>query len=437
MAGIAGFASLPSRDRGRTIAAEQETSSVRSAIVLGAGMVGIGTALHLQARGWSVLLVDRGPPGRETSYGNAGIVQSEAVEPYAMPRDFATLVAIACGASNDVRYDPRALRHHLGPLLRYWWHSSPKRHARQSRAYATLIAQAASEHESLIEAAGAGHLMRRGGFRLFHRDARAMDAAIADAARLRTEFGVRSQVLSSAELLRTEPNLKQGGAGAIHWLDPLSISDPGELVGAYAQLFVRRGGTVRSADAETLRPDGTGWRVETEDGVATAEAAVIALGPWSPALLRRYGYRIPMVRKRGYHRHWRSAKPPSLPLVDAAHGYVMAPMEKGLRITSGAELGAPDAEPTPLQLVRAEEAAQDLLDLGAPLENAPWFGTRPCMPDMLPVIGEAPRHPGLWFHFGHGHQGFTLGLASGRLLAEMMTGEAPFAPAEPFSARRL
>ncbi|TGD99442.1 NAD(P)/FAD-dependent oxidoreductase [Methylobacterium nonmethylotrophicum] len=409
---------------------------MRSAIVLGAGMVGVGTALHLQQRGWSVILVDRGAPGRETSYGNAGIIQSEAVEPYAMPRDWASLFAIATGRSNDVHYEVGALPRHLGALLRYWWHSAPRRHESAARAYASLIAHAAPEHAGLIEEAGAADLVRRGGFRVLHRAARAMDAGVAEAERLRARYGVRSRVLSPAELGAAEPALKATGAGAIHWEDPWSVRDPGALVAAYAALFTRRGGTLRQGEADSLAPSGRGWRVATADGPVEAEAAVVALGPWSPDLLRRFGYRVAMVRKRGYHRHWRSRRTLALPLLDAQNGTVLAPMAAGLRITTGAELSRPEAAIDPVQLARAEAAARDLVDLDGPRENAPWSGTRPCMPDLLPVIGAAPRHPGLWFHFGHGHQGFTLGPASGRLLAEAMSGETPFVPAAPFSPGR-
>jgi D-amino-acid dehydrogenase len=399
-------------------------------------MAGAGAALHLQERGWSVVLVDRGEPGRETSYGNAGIIQSEAVEPYPMPRDWATLFAIAAGRSNDVHYDLRGLRHNLGPLLRYWWHSSPGRHAAASEAYSGLIARALPEHQVLVAASGANDLLRDGGFRVLHRTVGTMDGAAADAERLRERYGVRSRVLSPAELGQAEPALRQTGAGAIHWLDSCSVSDPGALVAAYVELFRRRGGSVRQGDAERLEQGAAGWRVKTADGTLEAEAAVVALGPWSPEFLRRFGYRFPMLRKRGYHRHWRSRRMPNLPLVDAANGYVMAPMARGLRITTGAELSGSDGTLDSVQLARAESAARDLVDLDAPFENAPWFGTRPCMPDMLPVVGEAPRHRGLWLHFGHGHQGFTLGPASGRLLGELMSGEEPFAPAGPFSPAR-
>lgn len=409
---------------------------MRSAFVLGAGMAGIGAALHLRRRGWSVAVVDREAPGWGTSYGNAGIIQSEAVEPYAMPRDWASLFAIATGRSNDVHYDPRALPHHLGPLLRYWWHSGPRRHRVVSAAYAGLIAHATAEHGALIADADAEALVDRNGFRILHRTARALDDATAEAARLRASYGVPSRTLSAAELAEAEPALKDRGAGAIHWTGTWSTKDPGELVAAYAALLQRRGGTIGRGDAGSLTRTSRGWSVRTADGTIEAEHAVVALGPWAPEFLRTLGYRFPMVRKRGYHQHWRAARTLNLPLMDAANGYVMAPMRRGLRITTGAELSGPDAEPSPVQLARAEAAARDLVDLGAPYENRPWLGTRPCMPDMLPVVGEATRHPGLWLHFGHGHQGLTLGPATGRMLAEQMSGETPFVPAAPFRPGR-
>jgi D-amino-acid dehydrogenase len=164
---------------------------------------------------------------------------------------------------------------------------------------------------------------------------------------------------------------------------------------------------------------------------------VVALGPWSPELLKRFGYRVSMVRKRGYHRHYAGGAPLDLPLRDAANGYLMAPMQSGVRITSGAELTAPDGKSDPVQLDYAEQAARQLIDLGQPVEKEPWFGTRPCMPDMLPVIGPAARHKGLWLHFGHGHQGFTLGPATGRLVAELMSGELPIVNPFPYRPDRL
>ncbi|MBR0796809.1 FAD-binding oxidoreductase [Bradyrhizobium jicamae] len=410
---------------------------MKSAIVLGGGMVGVSTALHLQRRGWSVTLVDRKEPGRETSYGNAGIIQSEAVRPYPMPRDLATLARIAAGRTNDVRYRLSSLHRHAGPLLRYWWHSTPERHREATLAWARLIAYAAAEHDTLISEAHAGNLIRRAGYRLLHRDPVALEQAIATAEENRRDYGVQFRVLSGSELAKAEPLLRDDLPGAIHWLAPWTVSDPGGLVSAYAGLFERLGGTLLRGDAQTLTQAASGWSVHTEQGRLDAATAVVALGPWSPELLRRFGYQIPLVLKRGYHMHYQGGTPLDLPLVDAANGYAMAPMAKGIRITTGAELTSPDAPATPIQLGHAEAAARGLLDIGTRVEPEPWFGTRPCTPDMLPVLGPAPHHRGLWTNFGHGHQGFTLGPATARLLAEMMNGEASSVDASPYRPDRF
>jgi len=151
----------------------------------------------------------------------------------------------------------------------------------------------------------------------------------------------------------------------------------------------------------------------------------------------RFGYRIPLVRKRGYHMHYHGGSSLDLPLVDTANGYAMAPMSRGIRITTGAELTSPDAPATPVQLDAAEATARGLLEIGTRVEPEPWYGTRPCTSDMLPVLGPAPRHRGLWMNFGHGHQGFTLGPATARLLAECMSGETPVVDLTPYRADRF
>jgi glycine/D-amino acid oxidase-like deaminating enzyme len=123
--------------------------------------------------------------------------------------------------------------------------------------------------------------------------------------------------------------------------------------------------------------------------------------------------------------------------LDAERGYVLAPMQRGLRLTTGAEFAPIDALPTPVQLAKAEALARELVDLGESLPEAPWLGARPCTADMLPVIGPAPRHKGLWFNFGHAHQGFTMGPVAGRLLAEMVSGEPPCVDPMPYLPRRF
>ena len=152
-----------------------------------------------------------------------------------------------------------------------------------------------------------------------------------------------------------------------------------------------------------------------------AGEAVVALGVWSGAVTKRFGYTPPLFGKRGYHLHFKPKGNAGLTRPVASNGFLLAPMRAGIRLTTGVEFARPPAPPTPVQLARAEPIARRVFPLDEAVEPAPWMGIRPCTPDMMPIIGPAPTQPHLWCAFGHAHQGFTLGPTTGRLLAEMMT----------------
>lgn len=405
-------------------------------VVLGAGIVGVCAAAHLQMRGRSVALIDRKPPGTETSYGNGGLIQREGVYPYAFPRDLATLIRYAGNRAPDVRYHPGTLLRLMPFLYRYWRHSHPARHAAIAARYAALIEHSVVEHRRLANAAGAQDLIRPTGWiKVFHRRA-AWEAELRVAQRWRTEFGVGYEALDGDALRRLEPALSPMLAGGLRYTEAESVSDPHALVAAYARHFTALGGRILTGDAATLQ---AGWQVRTADGLATAPRAVVALGPWSDVVTRKLGYRLPLAVKRGYHRHYAPAGGARLghPVLDAENGFLIAPMARGIRVTTGAEFAHRDAPPSPHQLAAVEPLARGLFPLGAPVEAEPWMGCRPCTPDMMPIIGPAPRHRDLWFAFGHAHHGFTLGPVTGRLIAEMVAGAQPFIDAAPFRVERL
>ncbi|MGJ0397503.1 MAG: NAD(P)/FAD-dependent oxidoreductase [Methylocystis sp.] len=408
-------------------------------VVLGAGVVGVSAALHLQARGREVALIDRaGAVGRETSFGNAGLIERSSLIPYLFPRDPARLVKYALNLLPEAHYHVSALPA-VGPwLLRYWRASAPARVQKNIEARRPLIENSLIEHETLIEQAGAGELLRKSGWIKLHRRDETLAAAAAEAERLRG-YGLHIDTLDPAAVAALEPDLAPV-AGGIHYRDTAAIVDPGALSQAYADLFMSRGGRLLAGDASSLSPEPDGrWRVATAEGLLVAGAAVVTLGPWSDAIYAPLGYRIPLGWKRGYHMHYAAKDGAKLnhPILDADVGYLLAPMRRGVRLTSGAEFARRDAPPTPAQIEICEPTARQLFPLGERLDPEPWRGARPCLPDMLPIVGPAPRHKGLWFDFGHAHHGLTLGPVCGRLLAEMMTGETPFIDPTPYRADRF
>lgn len=410
----------------------------KDVLVLGAGIIGVSVALHLQKRGRSVLLVDRRAPGEETSYGNAGLIERASVIPYGFPREIPTLLKYATNRSADVRFRWGFLPKLLPWLARFWFESSPRRLHRAAIDMLPLIERSVVEHTELMAEAGILHHARRTGWIEAYRTQKAF-AAARDAARALDAFAIRYDFLGSEELRAREPHLAGCFAGAVHWLDPVTVADPGGLVKDYAGLFLRKGGEIVEADAASLAGGEGGWSIRTKDGARRAREAVVALGPWSDAVYRPLGYRVPLAVKRGYHVHIEPAGDAVLnhPVVDVERGYLLAPMTKGIRLTTGIEFAGRDEAPTPVQVGRTEPHARAVFPLGRRVEPAPWMGARPCLPDMRPVIGPAPRHKGLWFAFGHNHHGLTLGPVTGRLLAEMMTGEKPFADPAPYAMSRF
>ena len=408
-------------------------------LVLGAGIVGTSVAVHLALRGRSVVLVDRREPGEETSYGNSGVVGRSGLHPAGFPRRVSALARVARQRYPGAHYHASALPALAPWLFAYWRDSTTDRLEASAERLGPLNAASVEEHRRIAELAGAEHYYRDGGWLKVYRTRAAFDTARLQLDLLRAhDVGVAA--LSVDETVAAEPHLKPIFKGSVLWSDLRSVSSPGGVVKAIAGALPRLGAAFAAGDARTLRAEANGgWSVEGRGGAIVAREAVVALGPWAVDVLRPFGYRLPIAVKRGYHMHYSAEGNATLtrPVLDEERGYVITPMERGIRLTTGSEFARRDAPKTPAQLDIAEKDARQIFPLDGRREAEPWMGSRPCLPDMLPVIGPAPRHKGLWLAFGHQHSGFTLGPPTGRLLAEMMTGETPFVDPAPFSAGRF
>lgn len=407
-------------------------------LVLGGGIVGTALALSLQMRGKAVALVERGTPGGETSFGNAGLIQSEAIMPYPFPRDPLLLLQYAFNLKAEANYHLKDLLHVAPSLWRYFRASGREGQLATARANAPLFAACLDEHKKLASAAGVESMLRPGGWiKVFRKDKSFQDEQFKAMVDLKP-YGVEANILDRKGVQALEPNLSDVIIGGVHWTAPLSLNNPEALTLAYARHFEALGGKVLNGDARSLSEE-NGWSVRTTGGVVSAPDCVVALGPWAADLLRPMGYNVPLFVKRGYHVHMHTKGNArlSVPVLDADVGYVMAPMERGIRLTSGAEFAHRDSPATPVQLDRLEPHARALFPLESRVEAVPWKGARPCMPDMRAVMGKAGKHKGLWFNFGHAHHGLTLAGSAARLLGEMITGETPFTDPKPYMLERF
>ena len=408
------------------------------AIVLGAGIVGTSVALQLAKRGLSVALIDRGGVGEETSYGNSGVIEGSTILPPAFPSSLWALARVALKRASDANYHWSYLPKVAPWLLAFRANSSPQRLAENARANRPLFARSLAEHETLMAESGATQYLRKTGWMKLYRNERAFDA-LQPEFELAKEFGLPLDALDAAGARKLEPSLNPTFKRAVFWPKAASLSNPLAVTRAYAARFATLGGVMVNGDARSLHRTGERWRVETNQGGVDSAHVVVALGPWAPDLLEPMGLKLPMAVKRGYHRHFRAQGNATLerPVVDVDYGYLITPMEQGIRLTTGAEFAARDAQPTPVQFDRLIPAARKLFPLGGRADDKTWMGSRPCFPDSRPVIGRAPGVKGLWLAIGHAHWGLTLGPISGVLIGQMMAGETPFCDPAAYAAERF
>jgi D-amino-acid dehydrogenase len=404
-------------------------------IVLGAGIVGVSAAYAARARGLSVILADRREPGSETSYGNAGILSSGSIMPLNQPSLWNALPKYLTNRHPALRWDPAWAVRNPDWVIRFLANATPSRLRPRATALHGLIGASLKLHREWIVKAGAAQRIRETGWlKAWRSDAVA--AAKAEQAFL-AEYGIESRLLDRHDISALEPTiLPVYKVGLLH-TQTASVDSPGEVVKAYARMFLGAGGEIRQSGVEAISPDGNGWRVTLVDGTVSARHVVVALGPWSADLLRPLGYRVPLAFERGYHREFKPNPARSLqrPIHDAEGSFLMTPMEQGIRVTSGVELTARDAPSSFAQLDAVVPVARGVVEFGEAV-GEPWRGARPTLPDSLPMIGRAPRHDGLWLAFGNQHIGFTTGPATGAAIADMIGGVTPSFDVSAFSPSR-
>lgn len=402
-------------------AASNETFDVA---VLGAGMVGVSTAYALKQRGYSTLLIDRREPGRETSYGNAGILSSGSIAPVNSPSLWASLPKYMFNQHPALRWQLGWAMSHPGWLLRFLGHATPSRTKTRAQALDGLIKTSLRLHRDWIVKAGAAHRIRETGWlKAWRTDATA--SALAEQ-KLLSEFGISSELLDRQAISALEPGIVPVYRTGLLHKDTASVDSPGAVVTAYASMLAASGGIVRRAEIKSIARNADSWSIKLSDGSIDARQVVVALGPWSADLLMPLGYRVPLATERGYHQEFKAnpARTLNRPIHDSDRGFLMTPMENGIRITSGIELASRDAASDYRQLEAVVPVARSVLEFGDAVAE-PWRGARPTLPDSLPMIGRAPHHEGLWLAFGNQHIGFTTGPGTGAAIAALIAGDKP------------
>jgi D-amino-acid dehydrogenase len=406
--------------------------------IIGAGVVGMATAVQLQDAGYAVTVVDRLPPGEAASFGNAGGMPTSHAFPLGMPGMAAKLP----GWLTDP-LGPLALRWpylpRLAPwLVRFMRASRTENAGKSFEGILALMRSSKTDWQPLLDAAGIADLVQPVGGVIPYRNEAALEA---DAAmwRMSRQHGLNVQRLSRDELRQLEPTLNQDYTCGMFEPDWQRAVDPHAVVVGLAEHFTRRGGTLLRelvADIET-GPNGV-HALRTNKGVHKVENLVICAGAWSQKLAARLGSKIPLESCRGYHIVLpEPGKMPRNMVFPPEFSCAITPMRMGLRFAGTAEFAGLNSEPNWGRARKLTDVAKSVFPGISTEGYTEWAGDRPIIPDSLPVIDRSPRHRNVVFAFGHAFYGLTLGAITGRLVTEIVDGRPPSVDLAPYRVSRF
>ncbi len=406
--------------------------------VLGAGIIGVCTALALQRDGHAVTIIDRDEPGRGCSFGNAGIIHTGGCIPMATPGILKAVPKMLLDPDGALVIRWGYLPRLLPWLLKMVAAARPDRVDAICRALAPLSLAARNAYMPLLAEAGATELLRARGELYVYRTKAAFDAE-AWAMKVRRGFGIPVEDLDADAIRDMEPALSHEYHYGHYQPASAFMASPLRLVQSLAALFVKKGGTIRRADVRNLRPgDPEAALLETSAGEVRADHLVICAGAFSKPFAARFGVDVPLESWRGYH-----IMVPSTGIAlngvvaDGEMHFGVTPMDDGIRVAGLIELASVDAPPNYARADLFLRLAKRLIPAFPAEPASRWMGHRPGMPDTLPVLGRASRHRNVYFAFGHGQLGLTFGAISGQAIADLAAGRKSAIDLAPYAAERF
>lgn len=406
-------------------------------IVLGAGVVGLSTALYLQRSGHQVNVIDPLPPAGGASYGNAGLISPDTTVPIALPGMLRKVPGWMIDREGPLVVRPTYFPRAFPWLLRWVDASRMSRVIKISDAMRALHRDALDCWHELLDDDLCTKLIRPvGQVRIWEGEETEskIDMLLAE------RHGIRAQRLNGDDLRQIYPEISRDiKRGMLIPGNAYTVS-PQRLVRTLGELLIAAGGVIIAERAMKIIPrnDSIGYLIITNQANHSAQRIVVATGAWTRELLGPLGLNVPIETEGGYHAMMPSPNIKlSIPMSIKSRGFGLTTMEDGLRAAGTVEIGGLHATPDErraMLLVQHAKRIFPTLQMGEP---SYWMGQRPSTPDSLPILGEAPGWPGLFLACGHGHFGMTSGPTSARLISRMINGQHLGIDPTPYECNRF
>lgn len=407
-------------------------------LIIGAGIVGIAAAARLAEEGHRVLVVDEQGICEGTSSGNAGALAFSDILPMASKGILAKVPGWLVDPLGPFTIRPSYMPQLAPWLYRFWRASRPGMLAATARTQGEMMRLAEPEFLELAERAGIAAMIRHDGSLELYESEREWNASL-PGWDVRREAGIGFRHLRGNALEECQPGLDKRfiiGTFVPGWK---TVSDPKQIGKGLWDHAQRLGAVFRQARVVSVEHAPAGAQATMADGsILRAGKIVVAAGAWSHRLAKGLGDIIPLETERGYNT--------TLPagafdlrrqLIFSGHGFVVTPLETGIRVGGAVELGGLALPPNYARAAAMLSKAQKFLPGLKSEGGRQWMGYRPSLPDSLPVIGRSRNSPHVLYAFGHGHLGLTQSAATARLVGDLVAGRQPAIALDPFNPQRF
>ena len=405
--------------------------------VIGAGIIGVLSALQLQREGHQVTLIDANKPGSGCSAGNAGILARSSFAPLSSPHSLLQAPGWLLKANGPLSINWRYLLRILPWLLSYFNAGLRGDLRVRGEALWQLTDQSVEMYQSLTAFANCSELIARTDYLQVYRNKKGWRKAAGDM-QWRRDLGFKIDDLDAPALRLLEPALSNAYQYAHLLRDHGYVKDPQALVSALFNKFCAIGGKYVQGEVLDIGQLHHRCQVTIDSEILHSDKLVIAAGAFSAKLIKLTGVDIPLETERGYHVH---CPEPQLnisrPIMDGDLKFFVTPMRSGYRFAGVVEFAGLDAPLNLRRVAALEKNARQMLP-GVNTKNASyWLGFRPTLADSLPVICTAPDNPNLVYAFGHQHLGLTCAPMTAELVADLISGRTPQLDISRFAVQRL
>lgn len=397
--------------------------------VIGGGIIGACSAYFLNQAGYKVTIVEADQFGYGCSRGNCGYVSPSHVLPIAVPGIVGSTMKSMLSSKSPFYIKMRINFALWGWLFKFWRRCNKRDMMESAKVKHALLQSSFELYEKLMADEQVQCDWEHRGLLFVFKDEKHFEHYSETNRMIENEFGLAAKALASKELVEFEPAIKPEIAGA--WLyesDAHLRSDL--LMKSYRQLLVDRGvEIVEGAAFESFEPadagSGKAARIQTSKGEFAADQFVLATGALTPKFANEIGCKVPIQPGKGYSITMpRPALCPKTPMIFEQHRVAVTPFQSGYRLGSTMELAGYDTSINRTRLNLLRESAEIYLhDPYCDPVEFEWFGWRPLTYDDLPIIDQTPKWENVWVAAGHGMLGLSMGMVTGKLIEEMISGK--------------